>query len=212
MSIITSRPTDLSDSEWAEIEPLLPAPRPAGCRRTINRRLALNLWMFKAWSGFGYHRLPKDFGINWRVAYDLYPHLSEIALTKLNEFARRRGRMNEIERNDLLGELRGLLQDGIPRLDDVERVLIRFALLHFRHQRRAAEALGIGVRTLYDKLRKYFPELLRFAESQASDQQDSTPSAVDMQPACEADNDFPLNQSRTWAAAEAERLVRQMKQ
>ncbi len=44
----------------------------------------------------------------------------------------------------------------LPTLAEQERIAIERALaLHGGHRRRAAEHLGIGLRTLYDKLKKY---------------------------------------------------------
>ncbi|MCB9779356.1 MAG: sigma-54-dependent Fis family transcriptional regulator [Alphaproteobacteria bacterium] len=50
----------------------------------------------------------------------------------------------------------GPVVQGVPTLDEVEREAIRRALTHFDGNRRlAAEHLGIGERTLYDRLKKY---------------------------------------------------------
>lgn len=49
-----------------------------------------------------------------------------------------------------------MIDTGVPRLEEVERVIIEFAMdLHGDYRGKAAEELGMGVRTLHNKLKNY---------------------------------------------------------
>ena len=54
-------PTDVSDAEWAEISPLIPAARRGGRPRTTNMREALNGLLYLLRTGCQWRYLPKDF-------------------------------------------------------------------------------------------------------------------------------------------------------
>ena len=53
--------SDLSDTQWALLEPLLPAPVPAGRPRTANLREVVNAIFYVLTSGCAWHALPHDF-------------------------------------------------------------------------------------------------------------------------------------------------------
>lgn len=53
--------SDLSDREWAQIEPLLPEPRRLGRPRTTDLREVVNAIVYMASSGCQWSLLPKDF-------------------------------------------------------------------------------------------------------------------------------------------------------
>ena len=53
-------PSDLSDEQWAIIEPLLPAPKPGGRPRSVDLRLVLNTIFYLNKSGCQWAMLPKD--------------------------------------------------------------------------------------------------------------------------------------------------------
>ena len=53
--------SDLSDAQWALLEPLLPPPIPAGRPRTIDLREVLNAIFYVLTSGCAWHALPHDF-------------------------------------------------------------------------------------------------------------------------------------------------------
>jgi transposase len=61
-------PTDLTDEEWAKIEPLLPKPARTGRRREFDFREILNAIRYMARSGGGWRMLPKDFP-PWQTVY-----------------------------------------------------------------------------------------------------------------------------------------------
>lgn len=61
-------PTDLSDQEWAQIEPLLPRPARTGRRRRIALREVLDAIRYLARTGCGWRMLPHDFP-PWQTVY-----------------------------------------------------------------------------------------------------------------------------------------------
>jgi putative transposase len=54
-------PTDLTDAQWAVIEPLLPGPKPLG-RPPANRRKIINGLLYMARAGCAWRMLPKEYG------------------------------------------------------------------------------------------------------------------------------------------------------
>ena len=60
---MTRRPysTDLTDDQWAIVEPLLPPPRPRGRRPTIDRRRVLDAIFYQTKNACGWRDLPRDF-------------------------------------------------------------------------------------------------------------------------------------------------------
>lgn len=61
-------PTDLTDEEWSQIEPLLPKPAKTGRRRKADLREVVNAIRYLARSGCGWRMLPKDFP-PWQTVY-----------------------------------------------------------------------------------------------------------------------------------------------
>lgn len=61
-------PTDLTDEEWAKIEPLLPGPGRTGRRREVDLREVLNAIRYLVRTGCGWRMLPKDFP-PWQTVY-----------------------------------------------------------------------------------------------------------------------------------------------
>lgn len=61
-------PTDLTDEEWAKIEPLLPGSGRTGRRREVDLREVLNAIRYLARTGCGWRMLPKDFP-PWQTVY-----------------------------------------------------------------------------------------------------------------------------------------------
>jgi transposase len=61
-------PTDLTDEEWAKIEPLLPKPARTGRQREVDLREVLNAIRYMTRSGGGWRMLPKDFP-PWQTVY-----------------------------------------------------------------------------------------------------------------------------------------------
>jgi transposase len=61
-------PTDLTDAEWAQVEPLLPRPAKRGRRPGVDLREILNAIRYLARAGCGWRMLPTDFG-PWQTVY-----------------------------------------------------------------------------------------------------------------------------------------------
>jgi transposase len=53
-------PSDLTDEEWALIEPLIPPARPGGNRRSVNVREVLNGLLYVLSTGCQWRAIPKD--------------------------------------------------------------------------------------------------------------------------------------------------------
>lgn len=53
-------PSDVTDEEWAFIEPLIPAAKPGGNKRTVVEREVVNGLMYILSSGCQWAQLPKD--------------------------------------------------------------------------------------------------------------------------------------------------------
>src|SRR5215207_1073838 len=67
-------PTDLTDAQWALIEPLLPGPAWTGRRRTLELREVVNALLYLLRTGCQWRLLPHEFP-NWnsvRYYYDLW--------------------------------------------------------------------------------------------------------------------------------------------
>lgn len=61
-------PTDLTDEEWSQVEPLLPKPGKTGRRRRIDLREVLNAIRYLARTGCGWRMLPVNFQA-WQTVY-----------------------------------------------------------------------------------------------------------------------------------------------
>jgi transposase len=61
-------PTDLTDEEWARIQPLLPKPPKRGRKVSVDLREMLNAIRYMARSGGGWRMLPTNFG-PWQTVY-----------------------------------------------------------------------------------------------------------------------------------------------
>jgi transposase len=53
-------PSDLTDAEWAEVEPLLPPARPGGNKRTVVLRQVVDDIMYVLGTGCQWRAVPKD--------------------------------------------------------------------------------------------------------------------------------------------------------
>ncbi len=61
-------PSDLSDAEWAILEPLLPPPRPRGRHRTVHLRAVLDGVRYVLRTGCQWRALPCDLP-KWQTVY-----------------------------------------------------------------------------------------------------------------------------------------------
>jgi putative transposase len=66
-----SYPSDLSDTEWEKIKPLLPGPNPMGSPRTVDLREILNAIFYRVDNGCKWRALPHDFPPHQTV-YDYF--------------------------------------------------------------------------------------------------------------------------------------------
>ncbi len=63
--------SDLTDREWAILEPLIPAAKPGGRPRTTNMREVVNGIFYLLKTGCQWRMLPKDFP-NWKTVNDYF--------------------------------------------------------------------------------------------------------------------------------------------
>jgi putative transposase len=63
--------SDLSDAEWAILEPLIPAAKPGGRPRSVNMRQILNGIFYMLRSGGAWRLLPHDYP-PWSTVYDYF--------------------------------------------------------------------------------------------------------------------------------------------
>jgi len=63
--------SDLTDDEWAWIEPLLPPEKPVGKGREVDLRVVLNGIFYRADNGIKWRALPPEFGA-WQTVYGYF--------------------------------------------------------------------------------------------------------------------------------------------
>jgi putative transposase len=63
--------SDLSDAEWAILEPLIPPAKPGGRPRSVNMRHILNGIFYVLRSGGAWRLLPHDYPA-WSTVYDYF--------------------------------------------------------------------------------------------------------------------------------------------
>jgi putative transposase len=84
--------TDLTDAEWAILEPLLPPPPGGGRPRETDRREVLNAIFYKLRTGCAWHLLPHDFPPSGTV-YDYFAQWRrDGTIARLHEALRRQVR------------------------------------------------------------------------------------------------------------------------
>src|SRR5215472_15427178 len=64
-------PSDLTDSQWAVLEPWLPPPRPGGRPRKTNVREVVNALLYLSREGCSWRALPHDFP-PWKTVYNYF--------------------------------------------------------------------------------------------------------------------------------------------
>ena len=67
----TSYPSDLSDSEWKVLEPLVPTAKPGGRPRSADMREVLNGIFYVLRGGCAWRMMPHDLP-KWRTVYDYF--------------------------------------------------------------------------------------------------------------------------------------------
>jgi transposase len=64
-------PTDLSDRQWARLEPHLPPPKPGGHPRSTDVRAVVNAILYVLRKGIVWRALPHDLP-PWQTVYDYF--------------------------------------------------------------------------------------------------------------------------------------------
>lgn len=64
-------PTDLTDAQWAILEPLVPAPKPGGRPVVHARREIVNAMLYVLRGGIAWRLLPHEFP-PWQTVYDYF--------------------------------------------------------------------------------------------------------------------------------------------
>jgi transposase len=64
-------PTDLTDAQWAILEPLVPAPKPGGRPAKHPRREIVNAMLYVLRGGIAWRLLPHEFP-PWQTVYDYF--------------------------------------------------------------------------------------------------------------------------------------------
>lgn len=64
-------PSDLTDEQWAFLEPLIPPARPGGRHRETDVREVVNALFYRNRNGVGWRALPHDFP-PWRTVYNYF--------------------------------------------------------------------------------------------------------------------------------------------
>ncbi len=65
-------PSDLTDAQWALLEPLIPPPKPGGRPRKTNMRALVNALFYLNREGCRWRAIPHDFGIPWKTVYNYF--------------------------------------------------------------------------------------------------------------------------------------------
>jgi putative transposase len=74
-------PTDLSDTEWHRLAPLVPKPKAGGRPPKYPRREILNAILYVVRSGCAWRLLPHDFP-SWRIVYHYFRHWKQTGVWK----------------------------------------------------------------------------------------------------------------------------------
>ena len=64
-------PTDITDAQWAVLEPEIPAPRPGGRPRKTDMREVVDAIFYLTHEGCTWRALPHDFA-PWRTVYNYF--------------------------------------------------------------------------------------------------------------------------------------------
>ena len=86
-------PSDLSDEEWAVLEPMIPAAKPGGYPRRVDMRQILNALFYQQRTGCQWRYLPKEYP-RWPTVWTYFRQwrrsgVWETLHTALREAARR---------------------------------------------------------------------------------------------------------------------------
>lgn len=62
-------PDDLTDGQWAVVEPFIEPAKPGGHPRTTDMREVFNAILYRLRTGCGWRHLPHDFGVPWSTVH-----------------------------------------------------------------------------------------------------------------------------------------------
>src|ERR1043166_1696008 len=65
-------PSDLTDDQWAILEPWIPAALPGGRPRKTDMREVVNAIFYLTREGCSWRALPHDFGIPWKTVHNYF--------------------------------------------------------------------------------------------------------------------------------------------
>lgn len=68
LSVYPIYPSDLTDTEWAVLVPLIPAAKPGGRPRSVSMRRIVNGLFYLLRTGCAWHYLPQEYG-PWQTIY-----------------------------------------------------------------------------------------------------------------------------------------------
>lgn len=86
-------PTDLSDKEWAILEPLIPPPKSGGRPCKYSRREIVNAIFYVLRTGCQWRALPHDFP-DWQAVYHYFRKWKQLGHWEtIHEYLRRKLRM-----------------------------------------------------------------------------------------------------------------------
>ena len=86
-------PSDLTDREWAILEPLIPPPKPGGHPRTVNLREVVNGIFYVLRGGIPWRFLPKGFPPWQTVYYYFWVWRREGVVERMNTLLREQERV-----------------------------------------------------------------------------------------------------------------------
>jgi putative transposase len=86
-------PSDLTDREWAILEPLIPPPKPGGHPRTVNLREVVNGIFYVLRGGIPWRFLSKDFPPWQTVYYYFWVWRREGVVERMNTILREQERV-----------------------------------------------------------------------------------------------------------------------
>lgn len=87
-------PSDLTEAEWAILEPLVPAEKPMGAPREVELREIVNAVMYVSDNGIKWRAMPHDFPA-WQTVYGYFRRwIHDGVWEQLNQALNRQVRLN----------------------------------------------------------------------------------------------------------------------
>jgi transposase len=89
-------PTDISDEQWALLEPLIPTAKPGGRRRSVDMREIINALLYIVTAGCAWRLLPHDLP-PWGIVYSYFRRWNQDQVwVEINEQLRQWVRVSEL--------------------------------------------------------------------------------------------------------------------